>query len=77
VAGVSCHPHGVSAVDALYVRPGLDAIHVVVHGGRAALIDSGTTHSVPQVLAALQQLGVARRPCCIRAVRRTWSIRPH
>ncbi len=60
VSGLTHHPHGVSAVDALHVRPGLAAIHVVVHGGRAALIDSGTTHSVPQVLVALQQLGVAR-----------------
>ncbi len=54
------HPHGVSAIDAHYVRPGLDAIHLIVHGARAALVDSGTTHSVPHVLAALDRLGIGR-----------------
>jgi glyoxylase-like metal-dependent hydrolase (beta-lactamase superfamily II) len=60
VADLTRHPHGVTAVDAHYLRAGLDAIHVVAHHGRAAIVDSGTTHSVPHVLAALDQLGVAR-----------------
>jgi glyoxylase-like metal-dependent hydrolase (beta-lactamase superfamily II) len=33
---------------------------VIQHGGRAAFVDVGTTHSVPYLLAALDELGVAR-----------------
>lgn len=54
------HPHGVTAVDAHYVRAGLDAIHVIAHQGRAAIVDSGTSLSVPYVLDALERLGIAR-----------------
>jgi glyoxylase-like metal-dependent hydrolase (beta-lactamase superfamily II) len=49
---------GVTAVDTEYVRPGLDASHLVVHRGRAAFVDTGTTHSVPLLLAALAQKGL-------------------
>lgn len=53
------YEHGITAVDAEYVRVGLAAVHIVQHEGRAALVDTGTNHCVPQVLAALAQLGVA------------------
>ena len=49
---------GVTAVDTEYVRPGLDASHLVIHGGRAAFVDTGTTHSVPLLLAALEAKGL-------------------
>jgi len=49
---------GVTAVDTEYVRPGLDASHLVIHGGRAAFVDTGTTHSVPLLLAALEARGL-------------------
>jgi glyoxylase-like metal-dependent hydrolase (beta-lactamase superfamily II) len=48
---------GITAVDAGYVRPLLAAVHIVEHGGRAALVDTGTTNSVPAVLAELAALG--------------------
>lgn len=51
---------GIVAVDTLYVRPQLDAAHIVVDGGRAAIVDTGTQYSVPPILAALDALGVAR-----------------
>ncbi len=60
MSDLTLHPHGVSAVDAHYVREGLDAIHVIAHQGRAAIVDCGTTHSVPYLLAALGRLGIAR-----------------
>lgn len=47
--------HGISAIDTRYVRPMLDASHLVVRGGRAAFVDVGVNHSVPQLLAALRQ----------------------
>lgn len=57
---ITRHPYGITAVDTEYIRPGLAAAHIVEHGGRAAFVDVGTTHSVPYLLAALDQLGIAR-----------------
>ena len=44
---------GISAVDTNYVRPGLDASHLIVEDGHAAFVDAGTSHSVPLLLGAL------------------------
>lgn len=52
------YEHGISAIDSGYLRPMLDAIHLMVEGGRAAIIDSGTNHSVPLVLEAMRQKGL-------------------
>ena len=51
---------GITAIDVDYVRPGLAASHLVVDHGRAAFVDTGTTLSVPNLLAALDARGVAR-----------------
>jgi glyoxylase-like metal-dependent hydrolase (beta-lactamase superfamily II) len=51
---------GITAVDAEYRRCGMAAAHIIEHGGRAAFVDTGTTHSVPYLLAALEALGIAR-----------------
>jgi glyoxylase-like metal-dependent hydrolase (beta-lactamase superfamily II) len=51
-------PHGISAIDTGYVRPRLDASHLIVHNGRAAYVDVGTTLSVPNLLAALAAKGL-------------------
>lgn len=51
---------GITAVDTEYVRPTLDASHLIVEKGRAAFVDTGTTHSVPGLLRALDAKGVAR-----------------
>lgn len=48
------YDHGISAIDSHYVRPQLDAIHLIVEGGRAAVIDAGVNSSVPHVMAALR-----------------------
>lgn len=57
---ITHYPHAIHAVDTHYLRPVFDAAHVVLHGGRAAIVDCGTSHSVPRILAALEALGVAR-----------------
>ncbi|HXZ50932.1 MAG TPA: MBL fold metallo-hydrolase [Burkholderiales bacterium] len=57
--GLYPYGHGISAVDVLYERERLNAVHLLVERGRAAIIDSGTAHGVPRVLAALELLGVA------------------
>lgn len=51
---------GITAIDTDYVRPRLDASHLVVDNGRAAFVDTGTTPSVPNLLAALEARGVGR-----------------
>ena len=49
---------GITAIDVDYVRPGLAASHLVVDHGRAAFVDTGTSRSVPNLLAALQARNV-------------------
>jgi glyoxylase-like metal-dependent hydrolase (beta-lactamase superfamily II) len=51
---------GITAVDVEYVRPGMAAAHIIEQGGRAAFVDTGTTHSVPYLLAALDELQIDR-----------------
>ena len=45
---------GVFVIDTHYVRPKLDASHLIVDQGRAAFVDTGTQLSVPNLLAALE-----------------------
>ena len=52
------HDHGITTLDADYLRPGLAAIHLMVEQGHAALFDTGTNQSVPTVLAELQAQGL-------------------
>jgi glyoxylase-like metal-dependent hydrolase (beta-lactamase superfamily II) len=54
------HPHGITAVDAEYLYRGHAAAHVIEDGGHAAFVDVGTNASVPYLLAALDELGIAR-----------------
>jgi glyoxylase-like metal-dependent hydrolase (beta-lactamase superfamily II) len=51
---------GITAVDTEYVRPQMDASHVVIADGRAAIVDTGPNTAVPLILAALEELCVAR-----------------
>lgn len=50
---------GVYCIDADYVRPQLASIYLLVAGGEAALIDTGTTHSLANVEATLAELAIA------------------
>ena len=50
---------GVHAVDTGFHRDRFDAAYLVVHDGRAAFVDTGTTYAVPRLLGALQALGLA------------------
>jgi hydroxyacylglutathione hydrolase len=49
---------GISAIDTGYVRPMFDAVHLIIENGRAALVDTGTSHSLPRVLDTLKQKGL-------------------
>jgi len=56
--GLQAYAHGIHAIDSGYVRPRLDAIHLIVEKGRAAFVDTGTGLSVPRMLEALATLGL-------------------
>jgi glyoxylase-like metal-dependent hydrolase (beta-lactamase superfamily II) len=51
---------GITAIDADILRPKLAASHLVVDEGRAAFVDTGTTHSLPNLLGALEAKGIDR-----------------
>ncbi len=53
------YAHGISAIDSGYGRPMLDAVHLVIEDGRAAVVDTGCNDSVPRILAALAARGIA------------------
>jgi len=57
---VTDYGNGIVAIDSGYVRPVFDAIHLIEEGGCAALVDTGTNHSVPRVQAALDSRGLSR-----------------
>jgi glyoxylase-like metal-dependent hydrolase (beta-lactamase superfamily II) len=57
---ITRHPDGIFAVDAEYVHPGHAAVHIIQHNGRGAFVDTGTNFTVPYLLAALEEVGVAR-----------------
>lgn len=46
---------GITAIDTEYARPLQDASHLIVEGGRAAFVDTGTNYSVSLLLDALRQ----------------------
>ena len=55
VAATTKLGNGIIAIDTDYIRPILDASHLIVEAGRAAFVDTGTNNSVPLLLDALRQ----------------------
>lgn len=51
---------GITAIDVELGRPGMAAVHLVVDSSRAAFVDTGTTHSLPALLYALESKGIDR-----------------
>ena len=51
--------HDIHVIDTGFHRPRFDAAYLIVEKGRAAFVDSGTNHSVPRLLAALDAAGLA------------------
>lgn len=51
--------HGIHTIDTGFERPAFDASHLIVEGGRAAFVDTGTNSSVTRLLAALAEHGLA------------------
>ena len=49
---------GIVAIDTEFMRPIQDASHLIIEGGRAAFVDTGTNDSVPLLIDALRQQGL-------------------
>ena len=49
--------NGITVMDAHYVHQGIASIYIVVQGAKVSLIETGTSHSIPYVLSALEELG--------------------
>src|SRR5574341_932278 len=56
--GVFDYGQGISAVDTVYDREMQTAAHPVVEKGPEAIVDTGTAHAPPRILAALAAQGV-------------------
>jgi glyoxylase-like metal-dependent hydrolase (beta-lactamase superfamily II) len=52
--------HGVFAIDTGFHRDEFDAAYLLVHGGEAAFVDTGTHFALPRLLGALEALGLPR-----------------
>lgn len=53
------YEHGISAIDAQFHRPRRAAIHLIVERGVAALVDTGTSFSIPGVIESLKHKNIA------------------
>jgi glyoxylase-like metal-dependent hydrolase (beta-lactamase superfamily II) len=56
---VEALPFGIHVIDTGFHRECFDASYLIVEGHRAAFVDTGTNHSVPRLLAALDSVGLA------------------
>jgi len=52
--------HGIYCIDALYVKPEVASIYLLREADEVAIIETGTYHSMANVLATLVQLGIDR-----------------
>ncbi|ORU91087.1 MAG: MBL fold metallo-hydrolase [Cycloclasticus sp. symbiont of Poecilosclerida sp. N] len=50
--------HGISCIDAQYIRPGLASCYLIEQNGHAAFIDIGTNHTIPLLLELLDKKGI-------------------
>ncbi|MFA5940242.1 MAG: MBL fold metallo-hydrolase [Sinimarinibacterium sp.] len=54
------YDHGITCVDTLQERPGLACCYLVQRGDDCAVIETGTAHGVPGLLALMDARGIAR-----------------
>lgn len=50
--------HGIHTIDTAFQRDHFDAAYLIVQDGRGAFVDCGTSHSLPNLLACVQQAGL-------------------
>lgn len=54
------YPEGITAIDTGLERPEMAAAYLLHHGDKAAFIETGTGHTPPRLLQALEAKGIAR-----------------
>ena len=69
-AFIQPHRDGIHVIDTGFHRPRFDASYLLIEGRRAAFVDTGTNHSVPRLLGALEHTGL--RPADV-----DWVIATH
>ncbi|WP_221795981.1 MBL fold metallo-hydrolase [Oceanobacter mangrovi] len=52
------HPQGIWQLDADYVSAGVASVYLVEQGDRLAIIETGTSHTVPHILDQIQVMGL-------------------
>jgi glyoxylase-like metal-dependent hydrolase (beta-lactamase superfamily II) len=52
-------PHQITCIDTEYQRPGLAACYLIESEGEAAFVDTGTSHTVAQLMWLLEAKGIA------------------
>ncbi len=52
--------HGIHCIDALYTAPGIACCYLMVEGDECALIETGTSRTVENILATLSALSIDR-----------------
>ncbi len=55
---ITDYGHGIHAIDSGCGRPLLDAVHLLIEGEHAALVDTAMNSGVPRIMAALARLGL-------------------
>lgn len=51
--------HGISCIEAHFQRPNLASCYLLIENGEAALLDTGTTNTVPMVMELLARKGLS------------------
>ena len=49
---------GITCIDAAYISPGIACFYLLEHGGDCAVIETGTSHSVANLLAVMADRGI-------------------
>ena len=52
---------GIIHLDAEYLQPGIASVYLLIEGDECAVIETGTCHTVPYILATLSQFGLTAR----------------
>lgn len=56
---ITDYSHGITAIDAQFHRPRRAAIHLIEENGKMALVDTGTTFSIPGVINVIKEKNLA------------------
>ena len=50
---------GITCIDTMYIQAGIAACYLLIHKNHAAFIDTGTSHTVPDLLEVLKIKGIS------------------